>query len=543
MNKRILFIQIGLLIAAQAFAQYDDQMKVIGQSSLVSYVMYTDNNGNLYYINIEDHFLDLLKYDIAQDTVIKIADNFVDDRLNSSGNARNTGFGAIAPTVAGDTVYCMTTAGSGSGYADVYRLICSQNKLEHLTQIIGQAYWMIWNLTLSKDGKTLYYISNNASVENKALYKIDIASKKCEKVLALGSILPNRDLCFGGINVWDHLGSFYLPVWSFSHDDDDLAVLKITVNEDNYTARLLHFTEDGSEAGARLFPGFRHHSCWSGIGASSKGNIYIAASNHYQSTDGYGEYGNVAIYKYDPVLEQIKLLGDLKSVSESVYNWMEGESQHKVHTFLVENEDGKLYFASDDYYPSYFIRGAHIYTIDIETDAINDYSKTQPYVMTRDFDVIENAETTSTTSGVFAEYYGIKGISLNANAPEYLYGITFSNPNGISDPGYIIKHKIFNPASKIEAKTTKKMANISAYPNPFNNRLMFQFKGQLANDELTLKIYDVLGRLVGRRQLKKTSFFRWEGKKNAGMDLPSGLYIYTIESKKQLFKGKIIKIK
>ena len=82
------------------------------------------------------------------------------------------------------------------------------------------------------------------------------------------------------------------------------------------------------------------------------------------------------------------------------------------------------------------------YTIDIETDELVDYSKTQSYVMKRDFSVVENGTTASTTSGVFAEYYGIKGISLNPNYPEVLYAMTFSNPDEVANPGYIIRHRI-----------------------------------------------------------------------------------------------------
>jgi len=543
-NNRKFAVLICLFIFLQTVkAQYDDQMNVIGESSQVGYVMYTDNDGNLYFVNIEDHFLDLLKYDVAQDTVIKISDNFVDDRVNNSGSARNAGFGSIAPTASGDTVYCMTTAGSGSGYADVYRLICSQDKLEHITQICGQAFWMIWNLTLSKDGKYLYYISNNASVNNKGLYKIDIAAKSCQKVLDLGSIIPKRDLCFGGINVWDNFNNFYLPVWSFDYDENDLAILKINVDDDTFSASLIHFTDDGSATGTPLFPDFRHHSCWSGIGVSSKGNIYIAASNHYQSSDGSGEHGNVAIYKYNPVQDSIKLLGDLKSVSESVNNWMEGESQHKVHTFLIENNDGKIYFASDDYYPSHFIRGAHIYAIDIVTDEIKDYSKTQPFIMTKDFSVIENGETPSTTSGIFAEYYGIKGLALNRNEPDYLYAMTFSNPNGISDPGYIIKHKIENTVNSIAVNKTNTDVQVLTYPNPFNGSLTFNLKGAMAGSKGKLKIFDTLGRIVNQLPLRNQNVIRWESKRHNGDDLPSGLYVYTIETGKNLFKGKILKIK
>ncbi len=166
--KYLLLSLVVLCSMNLAFSQDDSLFKKIGESTKVSYVMYTDNDRNLYYVNIRGKYLDLLKYDFENDMVIKIADDFVAHR-----NYANEGFGAIAPTITGDTVYCMTTAGSGSGYADIFRLVCSEEKLEHFTQICGTAYWKIFNLTLSRDGKSLYYISNNVNYSQKALYKID----------------------------------------------------------------------------------------------------------------------------------------------------------------------------------------------------------------------------------------------------------------------------------------------------------------------------------------------------------------------------------
>jgi len=55
-------------------------------------------------------------------------------------------------------------------------------------------------------------------------------------------------------------------------------------------AQLIHFTVDGKAGSASLFPGFRHNSCWSGLGRAFNGNIYIAISNHLQpkkSSDGH----------------------------------------------------------------------------------------------------------------------------------------------------------------------------------------------------------------------------------------------------------------
>jgi hypothetical protein len=200
------------------------------------------------------------------------------------------------------------------------------------------------------------------------------------------------------------------------------------------SAKLIHFTVDGKAGGPALFPGFTLRSCWSAISASSAGNIYIGIANHEQPAQASDVHGNVALFKYLPAQDSIRLLGDLKSASQTVNNWMTDESQHKVHTCLWETANHRMYFASDDYAPSYYLRGAHLYYIDLDSnDRIVDFSQTQPKVMKRDFSVINNSGTLSDTSGVFIQYYGIKGLSLNQRVPDLLYAMTYPD-------GYLIKY-------------------------------------------------------------------------------------------------------
>jgi hypothetical protein len=539
MKTMMLTLAIGLFMIIQVSrGQYDEYIKKIGESSRVSYVMYTDNQGNLYYINTENQYLDLMKYDLESDQVIKIADNFV-SAYYEGNDAYNEGFGAICPTVTGDTVYCMTTAGTNHGNADIFRLICSRDTLEYVRGICGTNYWKIFNLTLSRDGKTLYYIGNNTAT-GKALYRIDLETNDCGQILDLDPIIPHRDLCFGGINVWDETGHFYLPVWSFDYDAGDLGMLKVTVGEDEYDAEVLVFTDDGSPYGDPLFPGFRHHSCWSGIGRSSDGNIYIAASNHYQTTTGSGNNGNVALYKWTPVPGEMTLLGDLKSISEAVDNWMPYESQHKVHTFLIENADHKMYFATLDYYPSFLVRGSHIYTIDLATDEIRDYSKTQPYVMKRDFSVVENTDQATTTSGVAVEYRGIKGISLNPHVPDILYAMTFSRDASGNDPGYVLKYKLEGDFPTSEVVPRFETDRIHAYPNPFEDQIVFEFGNVRLTGKPVLRIFDLYGRLLYRETVR-TDRLGWNGKDMKGSEVPEGLYVYSVQLSGRTITGKIMK--
>jgi len=520
--------------------QYEDYMKKIGTSAWTSYVMYADPDGNLFYVNGENGYLDLMKYDLDLDQVYKVKDNFIDNH-----DGYNGGFGSIAPTPSGDTVYCMTTAGTNHGNAEIFRLICSQDKLEYITDICGTNLWMIFNMTLSQDGKALYYIANNTPTQ-KGIHRIDLETLECDEVLDLDPIIPHRDLCFGGINVWDKMSNFYVPVWSWNYDEGDLALLKVHVDGDEFTAEPIVFTDDGSPLGDPLLPGFRHHSCWSGIGASSLGNIYIGASNHYQTADGTGESGNVAMYKYDPVKDEISLLDDLKSVSKSVNNWMSNESQHKVHTFLIENIDKKIYYATMDYAPSFLVRGSHIYTIDIETDEITDYSKTQTYLMDRNLTAIKNGTIPSTTSGVFTEYYAIKGIALHPNMPDVLYAMTYARSSSGSgwnvEPGNIIKYKLDGDFTSVKMIPRSEKEGVTIYPNPFEDQISFDFSNLSAREQSVLYIYDLYGRLLVEEKLNNEQTLTWRGMDMNGREVPSGLYIYRV-GEGSTITGKILKIK
>jgi len=541
MNPRILMLALLVLgINYIVRGQYDEEMKTIGESAWVSYVMYADPSGNLYYVNVENGYLDLLKYDPESDKVSMVSDNFIDDH-----DGYNAGFGSIAPTPSGDTVYCMTTAGTNHGNAEIFRLICSQDKFEYIADICGTNSWMIFNMTLSQDGKELYYIANNTPTD-KGIYKIDLETLDCSKVLDLDPIIPHRDLCFGGINVWDKLNNFYVPVWSWNYDEGDLALLKVHAEGDEFSAEAIVFTDDGSTYGDPLLPGFRHHSCWSGIGASSSGNIYIGASNHYQTPDGTGESGNVAMYKYDPVKDEISLLDDLKSVSNSVNNWMPDESQHKVHTFLMENADGKIYFATMDYAPSSLVRGSHLYTIDIETDEVSDYSKTQTYLMNRDLNVIKNGTLPTTSSGVFIEYYAVKGIALNSKVPDLLYAMTYgrSSFDGGWDvePGYIVRYKLEGDSISTKIVPSSNIAEVNIYPNPFDHQISFNFSNIYSNDRAILRIYDLHGRLLVEEKINNIQTLTWNGTDVNGMDVPPGMYIYKVDNGSAI-AGKILKIK
>jgi hypothetical protein len=262
--------------------------------------------------------------------------------------------------------------------------------------------------------------------------------------------------------------------------------------------------------------------------------IYIAASNHEHSN------GNAAIYKYDPVEEEFTLLGDLKSTSQAVNNWMTNESQMKVHSFIVENADDKMYFATMDYHPSELIRGSHIYTIDTKTDEIADYSKTQSYVMKQDFSVVENQNFASTTSGITLEYYAIKSFSLNKNVPDIMYAMTFSRDAVANDPGYVIKIKLEGDFTSSTILPRFENEQAVVYPNPFSNQVTFDLSRLETNEAPVLRIYDLYGRLISEKVIL-SGISTWNGTDMLGANVPGAIYIYSVELNGTQIKGKIIK--
>lgn len=193
-----------------------------------------------------------------------------------------------------------------------------------------------------------------------------------------------------------------------------------------YSGKLIHFTDNCESTGTSIAPpGFNMNSCWNALGVASNGKIYTAISSHISPL------GNTALFKYEPDKNKMTSLGTIKSVSSAANNWMSNESQFKVHSFILEHSDGKMYFTSDDY-DEPFNRGSHLYTIDPQTDIVTDYSKTQPYVMKRlaehNLVPIPNSGALSDTSGVFVQYDGIQNIATNKKVPNLMYAFLY--PDG-----------------------------------------------------------------------------------------------------------------
>ena len=194
-------------------------------------------------------------------------------------------------------------------------------------------------------------------------------------------------------------------------------------------ARLLSFTDDLTESGMSLVPGFRTNSCWSGIGVASDGRVHVCVSNHLQPG------GDVAFFRFDPATDAMDLLGTASSVSASAGNWMATESQYKVHTFLVEDDAGGIWFATMDHDPTPFLRGAHLYRTDVATGVVTDESATAPWLLTENLQLAVNTGQAAAGSGVTIETYGIKGLNANRRAPDVRYLMTYPD-------GHLIRHDV-----------------------------------------------------------------------------------------------------
>jgi dipeptidyl aminopeptidase/acylaminoacyl peptidase len=188
------------------------------------------------------------------------------------------------------------------------------------------------------------------------------------------------------------------------------------------TASLIYFTEDGTQSGAPLFPGFRLDSVWSAMGQAENNTIYIAVSNHDEVA------GNVAVFALDPGADRMRLVGDLKSVSMAAGNWRDGEGQYKVHTFLQQHADGLIYFATMTSSDPKGDRGAHVYSLDPETEVLNDISATAISTMTREGKIVPG-------TGVAFQGQGIKGLGINPGVPDVLYMVTYEN-------GFLVRYDL-----------------------------------------------------------------------------------------------------
>ena len=191
-------------------------LEVVGQSPFVSYVFYVDNRGDVYFAVEAASGFDLVRYDVSAGSSAPVA------------HVDGLTIGAIAPTADGETVYFLI-----ADTKEVHRLDCVTGDLDYVTTACGTNWWRLFNLALSPDGESLLYVSNNNA--HSTFNRIDLLTGTCSEVLDIDALLGSRDLCFGGVNMWDRQGRLYAPVWTFDAPPD-LAILQVDLGELPLTA-------------------------------------------------------------------------------------------------------------------------------------------------------------------------------------------------------------------------------------------------------------------------------------------------------------------
>ena len=109
------------------------------------------------------------------------------------------------------------------------------------------------------------------------------------------------------------------------------------------------------------------------------------------------------------------------------------------------------------------------------------------------------------------------------------------------------------PSAVTGLNTKDQKANIdqairinSAHPNPFNSSVTIGYQTENSST-VSIRLFDIFGRVVFSKnnidiQAGKHSF-SWDGKNSFGLDLPSGVYYFSISSKRDFEVKKVVLLK
>jgi flagellar hook assembly protein FlgD len=74
---------------------------------------------------------------------------------------------------------------------------------------------------------------------------------------------------------------------------------------------------------------------------------------------------------------------------------------------------------------------------------------------------------------------------------------------------------------------------LKGYPNPFRESIRFVLGGGIPDQDAVLELFDVQGRRIGSWQLGSaaggTSTLLWDGRDEAGVSLPAGVYFARVD--------------
>jgi flagellar hook assembly protein FlgD len=103
---------------------------------------------------------------------------------------------------------------------------------------------------------------------------------------------------------------------------------------------------------------------------------------------------------------------------------------------------------------------------------------------------------------------------------------------------------IASAAGNLSSKRSYNLAQ--NYPNPFNPSTLIAYSIP-ENSHVSIKIYNVLGQLVNEpvNSIEAAGDYKltWSGENNAGGKVPSGIYLYSIETEKFKAIKKMVLLK
>jgi len=138
---------------------------------------------------------------------------------------------------------------------------------------------------------------------------------------------------------------------------------------------------------------------------------------------------------------------------------------------------------------------------------------------------------------------------------KYYYKVTAVNAYGESDPSNIVStwgEFLGKPASDSDDVTPepgelpKEFALSQNYPNPGNPTTTIRFQLPEAS-RVVLRIFNIMGHeiktLINDSREAGTYAVVWNGRDRRGLEVPSGIYFYTLEVGKRVFKRKLTLLK
>ena len=132
-----------------------------------------------------------------------------------------------------------------------------------------------------------------------------------------------------------------------------------------------------------ITPKYIHpEQCWNAMGMDPQGRVYIGCTGLRDG--GAKDWGDFAVYRYDPVSGKKDFLGTFIDIAKAANNYQLSESIPKGHTRMVY-ADGKMYMTSQPFHdlkwsidslPNY--RGSHLFAYDIASNTWQDLSASLP---------------------------------------------------------------------------------------------------------------------------------------------------------------------